>query len=117
VPGSLVDSITLGELILAFGTPNVGLPGSNYFVAGFPDVGVIANVARPSNLKTKLEARSPISILMISIVRPCSPPTYFDLHPWMGFTTFQRYMDDRRGYKVSHRSSGVPIPPYAECQQ
>jgi hypothetical protein len=116
VPGSLVDSITLGELILAFGTPNVALPGSNYFVPGFPDVGIIAAAARPSNLKTFVKASTPVNIIMIYVVRPCPKNNDYIVHPWMGFKTFNKYFADLRGYTISSRVSGVPIPPYAMCQ-
>lgn len=47
VPNALVDSSVLGEYILKFGKPVVGLPGSNYFVIEYPNMGIIAAVARP----------------------------------------------------------------------
>jgi hypothetical protein len=117
VPGSLVDTITLGELILAFGKPNVALPGSNYFVPGFPDVGIIAAAARPSNLRAFVKAGTPVNMIMIYVVRPCPKNFNYFVHPWIGFKPFVKYYADVKGHALSSRVSGVPIPPYAMCQQ
>jgi hypothetical protein len=116
VKDSLVDSIHLGELILAFGTPNVLLPDSPYFVMGFPNTGIIAASARSgSNEFVKPEAS--VSTLMVYTVRPCPKnTTIFNVHPWMGFTTMKRYITDLRQYRFPHRISGVTVPPFAQCQ-
>ena len=117
VPDSLVDSILIGEFISAFGAPNVLLPGSPTFVMGFPTAGIIAVSSRPYDNQTLVKPDTPISVLMIYIVRPCpKSATAFLVQPWMGFTPMHLYMNDRRTYKYSHRVSGVSIPPYAQCQ-
>ncbi len=115
VPGSLADSIALGELILAYGTPNVGLPGSNYFVTEFDDIGVTAAVARPYKLKSFVKPENHISMLMVTFLQTCSTPMNFELHSWMGFKTFSKYMSDTNGYTLQRRNSNVSIPPYAIC--
>lgn len=120
VPGSLADSIQLGELISTLSIPNVLLPGSNYFVLGFPAVGIIAATVRPLNVNTFMRPDTPLNLIMIYSVRPCPNEnliTTFKVQPWIGFTTLKRYQNDHRLYNFSHRASGVPVPPYAQCQQ
>jgi len=116
VPGSLADSIPLGELILAFGAPNIALPGSDYFVASFPTVGVIAAVARPDDLRAYVRPDTHMNMVMIYVVRPCQLPVNLYVHPWAGFKTFLRYLNDGKAYRFPHRVSGVSVPPFAQCQ-
>jgi hypothetical protein len=49
VPGAIVDTMQLGEIILGYGKPVVGLPGSTYVVVEYPNMGIIAAYARSSN--------------------------------------------------------------------
>jgi hypothetical protein len=116
VPGSLADSYALGDLILAFGASSVSLPGSNYFVVNVPEIGITAAAARPSNNRMQMQATTPLSMLMISVFRPCpTEPIIATVHPWLGFKTIRQYYRDTGTYNIPTRVSGVPIPPYATC--
>lgn len=119
VPGSLADSMTLGDILLAFGIPNVGLPGSDYFVLDYPSNGVMAALARPYDSRIRVQPATPMSQLMIAVFRHCTEKeiSFGSVHPWMGFTTIQRYFNDRREIRTVRRYSGVPIPPFTNCQE
>jgi hypothetical protein len=120
VLGSLADSIALGELIHTFGIPMVMLPESNYFVVAFPSAGITVASARPDDFKSRVWPHTSLSMVMTYNVRPCPNPkegnTFF-VHPWMGFTTIERYRDDLRLSGVLHRNSGVLVPPFGTCQE
>lgn len=117
VHGSLADSITLGDLISAFGAPTVELPGSDYFVVEFVPVAITAASARPRDFTTRIQADTPLSMVMLYVFGPCpSSRVISEAHPWMGFRTIERYAHDTRLHKGFSRLSGVPLPPFAPCQ-
>jgi hypothetical protein len=117
IDGSVADSVSLGELIMAYGLGDVVLPDSHYFFVEFPDANIAAASARSSNWATYVQPNTPVSMLMVYTLRSCTKPTYkLYVQRWQGFTTLQQYFNDARSHSVSHRSSGVPIPPYVICQ-
>ncbi|MBX3065427.1 MAG: hypothetical protein KF726_20800 [Anaerolineae bacterium] len=119
IPDSLVDSISLGDIVALLGIPDVGLPGSEYFVMNYPDAGVVAASARPNSFQTHFLPRTNLSLLMLHISRTCSKREGifgFIVHRWMGFTSFKNYFYDRNLISQDYRVSGVPVPPYAACQ-
>ena len=116
VPGALVDSSILGEYILKFGKPIVGLPGSNYFVIEYPSMGIVAAVARPLNLREFVAPESPIATIMISDLSPCSKSFSLPLHRWLGFKKMIRYFGDNPDIRVVYRNSTLSYPPpYVHC--
>jgi hypothetical protein len=122
VVGSLVDMIRLGDLLAAFSVPNVSLPDSPYIALNFRSVGITAAVARPANGRWHMEPDTPLSTVMISVVRTCPEASTAGgepslVRPWMGFTTIRRYSGSRRTHSVMNRVSGVAIPPFVQCQE
>lgn len=116
VPGALVDSSLLGEYILKFGKPIVGLPGSNYFVIEYPNMGIIAAVARPLNLHEFVAPESQMALLMISDLSACSKSFSLPLHHWLGFKKMIRYFGDNPDIRVVYRNSTLSYPPpYLHC--
>jgi hypothetical protein len=117
VPGSLADSVTLGDLILAFGVPKIGRPDSSYFVLEYPAAGIVAASARPDAFQTRVQIGTPLSLLMVTVYRPCpGEASIFILKQWMGFTTLGRYWNSHRIYRSRARASGVSMPPFSACQ-
>ncbi|MFN8420847.1 MAG: hypothetical protein U0528_16635 [Anaerolineae bacterium] len=117
VPGSLVASIVIGDLIDAFGVPQVMIPGSEYFVVSFPSVGIMAASVRPRDFNFHFQPRTSLSMVMISTNLPCPKQgAILQVHTWMGFTSIKRYFADLQLASVLHRTSGVPVPPYASCR-
>lgn len=118
VPGALIDSSLLGEYILKFGRPVIGLPGSNYFVIEYPDLGIIAALARPPDYDEVVTPVLPMALIMLSDLSPCSSKFTIELHHWMGFIKMQRYFDDNPNIKVAYRFSTMPYPPpYLHCAE
>src|SRR4029079_19114847 len=116
VPAALVVSMNLGEYILKFGKPIVGLPGSNYFVIEYPTMGIIAAIARPLNLHEFVAPESQMAMLMISDLSPCSKSFSLPLHRWLGFKKMIRYFGDNPDIRVVYRNSTLSYPPpYLHC--
>jgi hypothetical protein len=117
VLGSLADSVTIGDLILTYGIPKIGLPGSAYFVLEYPAAGVMAAAARSYTPKTRVQIDTPLSLLMLTVYRPCpGEESNHMLRRWMGFTTLERYWFSPKIFKTLARSSGVSMPPFSTCE-
>ena len=118
ISGSFAGSYALGDYILAFGALGVGIPDSDVFVTGNEAIGTQAVVARPNDSKGRIRPTTPLSMFIISVVGSC-PTDHFPMtvHHWRGFKTFLQYYTDTDTYTLPGRISGVPLPPFAACQQ
>ena len=117
VIGSLAYTTQLGEYIVTFGSPVIGLPGSNYFVLEYPNLGIIAAFARPYDRHNHVRPTTSMNIIMLVNLRPCPSSFRLELIAWRGFTTIQRYYNAPRNVKVEYRFTNIPIPPpYAHCK-
>jgi len=113
--GSLLASIVLGDYTLAFNVSEVDLPEANYVVVLYPDGGTYAFTVKPRDFWGRVTVNLPLAGLIVSVTEPCSEPvSWVTGGPWAGFTKIQRYRDQAKPNPV--RSSGLPHPPVAICQ-
>jgi hypothetical protein len=115
IPDSLVASVKFAEALRVFGTPLVGLPGSNYVHLQFPR-GIAADSAAPNDYDLVIGPDMPLSILLMTTVPQC-PESHNEgiMRQWMGTATLRQYLASKRFVGTNERLSGVPIPPASPC--
>ncbi|MEP7291869.1 MAG: hypothetical protein ABI835_08790 [Chloroflexota bacterium] len=115
-PGSLLDSITVGDYLLVFDVTEVNLPASPYLVFLYPEGGTLASTVRPADFSQRIDARMPLANLIVSIPLPCRGDLdYAAGGVWNGFMTIARYYAQRTFVPVV--PSQLPVPPVRVCQR
>lgn len=112
-PGSLLDSITLGDYMAMFTVTEVAVPLSPYVLFNYPIGGTFASIVRPADVNLFLNPRLPLAHVFVSIPTPCANLDFGAGGPWRGFKTLEYY---RSQLTLAHVfPSRMPLPPYRIC--
>lgn len=113
--GSLMESIVLGEYMLAFGISDIHFIHRNSLVFLDPETGATAYAVRPDDRSQLIEPDIPLSALVISTVVPCGQMEYGAGGAWKGFTAVEQYLNDWTFVPLV--PSRFDMPAYRVCQK